>query len=208
MNYTKIFFLVFIFGTGLLQVLQAQSYSINFQQDIGNPGGLNTEADNTTSGWTNLVTGNQISNFWSPGLSIPFPFLFYGQTVTDLYVSQNGLISFELAPSALSGNDNTVLPSTEIGSMTICAFWDEFTYDPPTPTTSVIRYKQFGSAPNRQLWIKWSNFEIGTSATVATWACVLEESSNKIYIVDMNNFTGSNISATVGDRKSVCRERV
>ncbi len=198
MNYTKIVLLACILLLNYKQHAYSQSYSINFQQNVGNPGGLNTEADNATSGWNNLVTGNQISNFWSPGLSIPFPFLFYAQPVTDLYISQNGLISFELAPSALSGNDNTVLPSTEIGSMTIAAFWDEFTYDPPTPSTSVIRYKVFGTAPNRQLWIKWAGFEIGTNPTVATWACVLEETTNKIYIVDMNNFTGGNLSATIG----------
>ncbi len=208
MNYTKIIFLACILWLYFQHHAYTQSYSINFQQNVGNPGGLNTEADNATSGWTNLVTGNQLSNIWSSGLSIPFPFLFYSQPVTDLYVSQNGLISFELAPSALSGNDNAVLPSSEIGSMTIAAFWDEFTYDPPTPTTSVIRYKVFGSAPNRQLWIKWAGFEIGTGPTVATWACVLEETTNKIYIVDMNNFTGGNLSATIGvqydNSKAVC----
>lgn len=208
MNHTKIFLLAFAWCINIYSAIQAQSYSISFQQNIGNPGSINTETDNATSGWTNLVTGNQVSNFWSSSISIPFSFLFYGQPVTDLYVSQNGLISFELAPTALSPNDNTVLPSTEIGSMTICAFWDEFTYDPPTPSTSVIRYKEFGTAPNRQLWIKWSSFEIGTSPTVASWACVLEETSNKIYIVDMNSFSGGNLTATIGvqfnNTKAVC----
>lgn len=198
MNKIKISFLACISWLLYFQNVYAQSYSVTFQQNIGNPGGLNTELDNATSGWTNLVAGNQISNFWSPGLTLPFPFTFFGQPVTNLYVSQNGLISFELTPTALSGNDNTSLPSNEIGQMTICAFWDEFTYDPPTPSTSVIRYKVFGNAPNRQLWIKWASFEMGNNPTVGTWACVLEETSNKIYVVDMNNFSGGNVSATIG----------
>ncbi len=208
MKKISILILACIFSGIFYKEVQAQSYAITFQQNVGNPGGLNTESDNATSGWVNWVTGNQISNFWSPGLTLPFPFSFYAQPVTDLYVSQNGLISFELSPSALSVNDNTTLPSTEIGQMTICAFWDEFTYDPPTLSNSVIYYKVFGTAPNRQLWIKWSQFEIGTTPTVATWACVLEETSNKIYIVDMNNFSGGNLSATIGvqydNTKGVC----
>lgn len=186
----------------------AQNYSVTFQTNVGNPGGLNTEADNATSGWNNIILGNQLMNTWSTTVSIPFPFLFYGQSVTDFTVSQNGLVSFDVFVGTPSGLDNQTLPSTEVGNLTICAFWDEFTYNPPTASNSVISYKVFGNAPNRQLWIKWSNFEIGNNSTTATWACVLEEGTNKIYVVDMNIFSGSNLSATVGiqfdNSKGIC----
>jgi RHS repeat-associated protein len=72
-----------------------------------------------------------------------------------------------------------------------------------------VYYKLLGTAPKRQLWIKWVSFKmgtgIGTACSGATipdnlcWAIVLEESTNKIYVVDMyrgSNYTNS--SASIG----------
>ncbi|MFC2111493.1 BNR-repeat neuraminidase N-terminal domain-containing protein, partial [Bacteroidota bacterium] len=60
--------------------------------------------------------------------------------------------------------------------------------------------KTFGTSPNRQLWVKWFSVEIGANSdnTFAYFSCVLEETTNKIYMVDHNWATGNSYSMTVG----------
>ncbi|MFZ0390338.1 MAG: choice-of-anchor D domain-containing protein [Calditrichia bacterium] len=83
--------------------------------------------------------------------------------------------------------------------MTIAAFWDEFTNNPPTGSGDDIRINTFGTAPNRQFWIKWYSFEIGNPyLSYAYFACVLEESTNNIYVVDLYSTTSTSMTATVG----------
>ncbi|MBN4081587.1 RHS repeat-associated core domain-containing protein [bacterium AH-315-C07] len=173
-------------------------YAINYTADQGNPKGLNTEYDTYTAGWEAIYRPFNDDNSWSGIQEIPFNFKFYNEGVSQFKVSQNGLLTFETGTQILP-NENEVIPTKSLPQKTISCFWDAFTVDHPTGYNDIIYTKLFGTAPNRQLWIKWFSQEMGDPAvTYNYFACVLEESSNNIYMVDMNLTSLGNISGTVG----------
>jgi PKD repeat protein len=172
----------------------AQGYISGFVSDGGNPPGPNVETtDATTVMWTQLIIGPQTTNVWSPAVAIPFPFEFFGNPVTQLKASQNGLITFATSTTVLPG-DNDPMPSTQLPDSTIAVLWDAFTNAAPTGGGDNIIYQTFGTAPNRQFWVKWYSFEIGNPSNgFSYFACVLEESSNAIYVVDQ--YSGASTSS-------------
>ncbi|MEM7039472.1 MAG: hypothetical protein AAF570_21035, partial [Bacteroidota bacterium] len=175
------------------------SYTTTYVPNTGNPGALNTQGDAPgLFGWSVLVPGPQNANLWSTPVAIPFAFDFFGNPVTHLIASQNGLVSFDTSATALP-NVNTNLPGGTLPNNTICGFWDEFTASPPTNAGDDIRIDTFGTAPNQQFWIKWYSFEMGNPANSFNYfAVVLEETSNKIYVVDMNSSATNPFTGTVG----------
>jgi hypothetical protein len=65
-------------------------------------------------------------------------------------------------------------------------------------TNDLIVTKTFGTAPNRQHWIMFSSYGIPGNTCWTYWAMALEESTNKIYIVDQrNSCTGATFSMGV-----------
>lgn len=168
---------------------------------------LNTQADNSITGWTKLasVTASATSNNWSGNITLPFAFTYFGESVTTCKVSLNGLLTFNTSATALPSGDNVTFPSYNIPTKTIAAFWDKFTVQAPTGTNDFIYYRSFGVAPNRQFWIKWTSFEIGgSSANLAAndvcFAAVFEETTHNIYLVDMYKGTPTSLSlsGTIG----------
>ena len=192
----KLFGILVLFLSVQVQA-QTVGYKVSVSTDNGNPGGLNTETDNSTSGWTAITSGSQSANNWSTSQSIPFTFKYFGQTVSNFSVTQNGLLSFNNT-FIYPASENEDLPTSSIQNKTVACFWDAFTASPPTGSNDIVYTKTFGSSPNRQLWVKWHSFEYGDPASSYNYfACVLEETTNKIYIVDMN-YSSTNVTATVG----------
>lgn len=172
---------------GFGQTWAQWTYTTAVYPNSGNPGGVNTEGDAPGLGtWTDIVIGPQSVNIWSPVQTIPFAFDFYGTPVTQYKVSQNGVLTFDIAAVAVPTNQNYNLPTaTGLPNLSIAGFWDSFTSSPPTGSGDNIRVNVFGSAPNRQLWVKYYSFEIGSPVnSFRYWAFVLEETTNKIYVVD------------------------
>ncbi|MDX2247467.1 MAG: PKD domain-containing protein [Bacteroidia bacterium] len=180
------------------QPLHAQiSYTPVYHANAGNPGGLNNESDFATTGWTSILNGLLSANQWSNNVSIPFIFNYYGNAVTTVKVSANGLLTFE-AGSSLLPNNNQALPTSALPGKTIACFWEEFTANPPTGSNDQVYTKTFGTFPNRQFWIRWSSFEWG-AADFTYVAVVLEETTNKIYVVDMYGSPNTtSVTTTVG----------
>jgi hypothetical protein len=193
-----VLFLSLVFLLSFSGIASAQ-YLATYDADAGNPGGVNTESDAPGQGtWTTIVAGPQSANIWSPATAIPFAFDFFGTPVTYFKASQNGLVTFDTSATQLP-NANRNLPTDSLPNMTIASLWDEFTSSPPTGTGDDIRINTFGTAPNRQFWIKWYSFEIGNPfLSFAYFACVLEETTNNIYIVDLYSSTTPAMTATVG----------
>jgi hypothetical protein len=197
--------LVFIGSNGFSQTFQ---YGWNYYQDAGNPNGINTESDAPgQNAWIDIFTGGTSTNVWSDNVAIPFTFEYFGTVVTDLKASTNGLVTFDTA-STLLPSTTSLLPSAAVASQTIAGFWDEFTNAPPVGTSDDIRYKVIGTAPDRQLWIKWYSFEMGNPAIgFGYWAVVLEETTNNIYIVDQYSSSDDdatlNLNASVGVQNSL-----
>ena len=177
----------------------AQSYLTGYVQNGGNPGGVNTESDAPGLGtWTTIVAGPQAANIWSAAIPLPFAFDFFGQPVTHFRASQTGVVTFDTATTILPGaNEN--LPSPNLPNLSIAGFWDSFTSAAPTGTGDDIRINTFGTAPNRQFWIKWYSFEIGSPNLSFVYNCiVLEEGTNTVYVVDQYSSTTPALTATVG----------
>ncbi|MEZ4777586.1 MAG: PKD domain-containing protein [Bacteroidia bacterium] len=193
----KIFTLLLICLVGTVGLFAQTTYFYSFHPNAGNPGGLNTQTDATTTGWVNEIIGPQSANVWSAPITIPFAFDFYGTPVTQLIASQNGVVSFD--PAAVIPGGNGPLPSANLPDMSVAVYWDDFTSLPPTGSGDNIQSQTFGTAPNRQLWIRWFSFEIGNpSISFAYFAMVLEETTNKIYMVDLYSTTGITSTNTVG----------
>jgi hypothetical protein len=176
--------------------LYSQYYSITYNSAAGNPGVLNTEADNTTAGWTALTPINQTVNGWTASQTLPFNFYIFGYKMTSFIASYNGLIRFDYTGGAL-GTDNILLPTNGVNgpaSRVIACFWELF---PASYVTATVYTKVFGTAPNRQLWIKWyfNNSLLGS----LYYSCVLEESTQNVYMVDCKlTAAGSSMTTTVG----------
>jgi len=186
---------------GLLP-LQAQiSYQASYHPQAGNPGGLNQEQDYNSSGWTVVMLGGFGSNRWSTATSLPFSFHFFGQDFNYFRVSANGLLTFGSGTAGLLG-DNLSLPTGGLPSYTIACFWDQFTTEPPLPLNDAVQIKTFGTAPNRQCWIRWASYE-WASANFVYLAIVLEEATGNIYLVDQYSSPSSTtLQTTVGLQKT------
>ncbi|NQV18877.1 MAG: carboxypeptidase regulatory-like domain-containing protein, partial [Armatimonadetes bacterium] len=173
-------------------------YVLNTVLDGGNPGGLNTDTDSGTTGWVEVAPASQSVNIWTAGtLPADFDFLFYNQPVSDYKVSLNGLFTFDVAAADPPPDVNVNLPDATCPDKTIAAFWDEFTLTPPTGSNDRVYTKTFGTAPNRQVWFKYHSFEYSTYSYAYFGFC-LEETTNRVYIVDYNYKSGGPGGATIG----------
>ncbi len=181
-----------------------QAYTItNSALDVGNPGGLRTASDATSTGGTNIQAynnGSSSTNVWSDPYAIPFSFDFYGSAVTHLMVSKNGLLTFDTTNTGMtvsaSLNSNSALPNVNLPNNTIAYFWDDMASS--LGTNDNVWAIVEGTAPNRQLWILNFSYYLSTSS-FNYFAVVLEETSNKIYVVDGSYASSpTSISATVG----------
>ncbi len=118
---------------------------------------------------------------------MPFPFRFYGEPVTQLWIGSNGYVAFgPEAPRALVGD---VGPARSLGEQGFPApgvlpFWDDLRIGRRGVCLAVS-----GEAPDRILWITWKEacFAAGTTACGAasqgtlTFTVALEETTDRIY---------------------------
>ncbi|MEL6132307.1 MAG: hypothetical protein AAFR59_02965, partial [Bacteroidota bacterium] len=194
------FTLLVVLGLSLTTAMGQSSYLVSFSDGVGNPGGLNTEGDaGSIATWDTLLDASLATNVWSAPEIIPFPFDFFGNPVTQYVVSGNGLLTFDVngAQTTPPANANTNLPNALLPDSTIAAMWDEFTVNPPIGTNDRVVAKTFGTAPDRQHWIKWFSYEKG-SVGFCYFAIVLEEKSNRVYVVDMYHLGSPLLTSTVG----------
>lgn len=181
----------------MIPVLGQVSYQATYYQGAGNPGGKNTETDFNTTGWNMLMPGSQMTNRWSNPGNIPFQFEFFGEQVSFFRASANGQLTFDMTSPTPGGNNGT-LPNAVVPDSTILCFWERFTTTPPIGSNDKVETKVFGTAPNRQMWIRWHSYEWGP-CSFAYLAVVLEESTNKIYVVDLfSSSNASQVTSTVG----------
>ncbi|MEL6633840.1 MAG: right-handed parallel beta-helix repeat-containing protein [Bacteroidota bacterium] len=180
------------------------AYQSSFLQDAGNPGGLNTGTDSDLNSWTEILPASLSTNQWSSTQSIPFDFDFFGSPVTHFRVSANGLVTFDTT-STLLPNASENLPSPNLPDRTIATFWTAFTTSGPTGSNDRVYTRVFGTAPNRQLYIRWHSFEMNTASFVYL-SCVLEECSNTIYIVDQYSTTAAGATTTFNATVGIQRD--
>ena len=157
-----------------------------------NPGGLNVDSEYPVGGglattWTTILSPSATPT-WSTNQTIPFSFSFNNAAVSSFKVSNSGVLTFDVA-TALTAPSFTkaALPNATIPNNSVC-IWGLGGIGANDNVVS----KTFGTAPNRQMWIQFSSYGYGSvmsdGSNFTYWSIVLEETTNKIHIVD--NRTG------------------
>jgi len=180
----------------------AQHYALSVLNAGFNPGEVNTDIEQPSgyltanlSGYTQILAPG--STGWTSQETIPFSFDFNGSTYTQYYASASGVVTFESSVGTAPSSTNTALPTSEVPSNSICAWGLNL-----SGANDAIVSKTFGTAPDRQHWIIWAS--AGASGLTGTnwtyWGVVLEETTNKAYVVDMRTYSssGGNCALTVG----------
>lgn len=190
----KLFTLVALF-LGMVSIGYSQYYLIPYVNAGQNPGGLNTDPEypaggGQVAGWTKILGGLNTTAAWSPVQTIPFSFEFNGNPVTQYKVSSSGVLTFTTGASTVPGYTAQALPSASIPNQSVMAWGIAGLGSAGTADNDFIHTKVFGTAPNRQLWVHFASYSLPAPASAACWtywSIVLEESSNKIYVVDQRN---------------------
>jgi len=178
---------------------KAQYFIVAHPNAGTNPGGLNTDSEypvggGLPGGWTTIFTGSTNtanSPSYTASRTIPFAFQFNGSAVTNYKVSTNGIVTFDVAATANPTATNTTIPSASLPDNSV-AIWGLYAGG----GGDYIATKTFGTAPNRQHWIHFNSYSTA-GAGWSYWSIVLEETSNKIYIVDQRTNTGP-LTLTLG----------
>jgi hypothetical protein len=191
----KKIYLLLLLGLFAASQAYSQYYVISRTYGPGNPGNLNTDPEypiggGAASGWTTILGGSQSTTAagMSPATSIPFNFQFNGQPVTHFKAASIGLVTFDTTAQASTlSMTPAALPNSAIPNKSV-VLWGLN----GSGTNDYIITKMFGTAPNRQFWISYSSYApIVNSATCWNYISVcLEETSNKIYIVDQRSNPG------------------
>lgn len=118
----------------------------------------------------------------SGAIPIGFPFVFMCDTVTQLYISSNGFVTFNSA-SGSGCCSGQVLPNISTPNSVIALAWTDL--NPATAGT--INYSVLGASPNRQMVISYNGVaNFGSGGSPLTGQIVIYEGSNNIEI-----YTGS-----------------
>jgi len=158
----------------------SQEYHINeYQRNQENPKGLKKTHDNDFSNAQIILNGNNQIGTYSDLINLPenFDFKFNNAEVNRFKVSNSGILTFDINTDIITDNINANLPSDKIPNNSICIWGLEL-----TGSNSNIYSEQIGEAPNRQFWITFSDNR--TNSLYTSWAIVLEETTNRFYIVD------------------------
>lgn len=120
--------------------------------------------------------------------AMPFPFRFYGEPVTQVWVGDNGYVGLSTAPpDALDSNGSSNSLGDPAGSFPVrglLPFWDDLRTGPRG-----VCFAASGESPDRILWITWHEacFKAGTtpcgsaSQGTLTFTVALEETTDRIY---------------------------
>jgi hypothetical protein len=167
---------------------QAQYWQIPNPNAGFNPGGLNADDEYPSGGglattWTTCLAPSTTPT-WSTTQTIPFAFSFNGVPVTDFKVSNSGILTFDVGTAvAAPGFTPITLPSASIPNNSVCISG----LGGIGANDNVVR-KTFGTAPNRQLWVFYTSYGYGNTASDGSnftyWSIVLDETTNRIHIVD------------------------
>lgn len=177
--------------------LQAQYYQIPYPNANMNPGGLNTDVEfpvggGIPAGWTTTF-GPAAVPTWSAVQTIPFTFIFDGNAVSSYKVSNSGCVTFDVATLVAAPAFTPVaLPSATIPDKSVCALGLR-----GTAANDNVVTKTFGTAPNRQYWISFNSYSNANANDYLYYSIVLEETSNRIYIVDQRTYGTASMSLGV-----------
>ncbi|MBW7846178.1 MAG: hypothetical protein H3C45_11150, partial [Bacteroidia bacterium] len=160
---------------------------------------------NQSTGTSAIYTGTgtaKANELFSPAVSLPFAFSFYGNAVTQFKASSSGYITFDVSQTT-DVTSNTALPNASAPKNAIFAFWDNLRLQTITQGSSTfpsdIRTWTYGTAPNRVFVVQWrlTQTNDGSNATNVTYFAIrLYENDSHFDVV--HNYGFGTFSATVG----------
>lgn len=150
--------------------------------------GTNGSLSAMNSGATTLIGSNQ-TNVSSDVESIGFNFTFMGKVYNTFSVNTNGVLRFGDDPILSSANTYGIPGNDRIAIFAISAaaelryfwgypYWAAIDANLKTHTNGRVRYKVFGTAPNRYMVVEWKNMQIpaGSNTNDGTFQLKLHES--------------------------------
>jgi hypothetical protein len=130
---------------------------------------------------------------------LPFAFNFNGNAQDSFSISSSGVLTFSAAAAstAAPAYASVSLPSSTIPDNSVCILGLQTAGN--NSNYANIVSKTFGTAPNRQYWLTFSAYNAITAGATGFcfWSIVLEETSNKIYIVDQR-YAGTAAKLSIG----------
>ncbi len=186
----KLFLLAIAFFC--ISIAEAQYYLLPVVKNGQNPANLNRDLENQqgaglTTGWMTILQGPQPAGNWSSTFTIPFKFYFNGALVKSYKASTSGIVTFNTKTSVRVDSNNIALPTSRVPDSSICIWGIRASMG------DFIVIKTFGTAPHRQLWISYNSFsELNIKSGYIFASVVLEETTNKIYLVDQRTQCLSN----------------
>jgi hypothetical protein len=171
-------------------------YYYSLSSSPGNPGGLNADGEypngsGLPAGWSVILSGSNASPTWSSIQTIPFSFNFNGSAVTSYKVSSSGVLTFDTGAANAPSYNNATIPNASIPDQSVLVWGIQ-----GIGANDNIVTKTFGTSGAQQHWIFFSSYDGGGSWSY--WSIVLEEGSDRIYIVDQRHSPNANPQITAG----------
>jgi hypothetical protein len=113
---------------------------------------------------------------------IGFPFKFYENTYSTVYVSLNGYLAFDAGSGCYWHGQ---VPSPATPNNIIAPYWGHF-----TNVAGHVRYLQGGSIPNRYLVIEWHQMTDQHGAATYTFEVILHENGDIVFQYQTMNYSG------------------
>jgi hypothetical protein len=97
---------------------------------------------------------------WSAPVPLPFPFQYFGQAVTQLFIDANGFVRFDTAP--VCGDFANAAMGTTAAAGRAAPFWDDLRGS--TTSTGQVSYLVSGTPGSQALTVEWKDLETWTGA--------------------------------------------
>lgn len=143
------------------------------------------------TGGTN--TGLEGDDEYTDAIDIGFSFKFYENSYSQVYISTNGLVTFDGGAYNWS---NQSIPNPASPNNFVAPFWDDLCVNYQTYNTGQVYYERGGSYPNRYFAIEWYQVSRLGSGDLLTFEVVLHESGDIVF--QYLSLSGALSSATVG----------
>lgn len=143
----------------------------------------------TAGGGTVTLDDDEVSG----AIPIGFPFTFYGNTYTELYISSNGFVVFDANADAgcCSGGE---LPDNDYVNNLIALAWSDL-----NPTAGgTITYLASGAVGGRTLVVSYNDVPHYSEEGTITGQIILYEDGNAIEVHSSSIFTPAGVDATQG----------
>ncbi len=88
-------------------------------------------------------------------LAMPFSFPFYGESYDDVYITDNGYLTFEVPE--FSDPTPIAIPSTGTPNNSVYALWQNLVID----GASAVRYDTVGTSPDRAFVVEYEQLKVG-----------------------------------------------